>query len=115
MLENNEYNNLKDSFIESERLFVKLANVSDSFSNIDYDESGLYHEDEEMYKRHWLKLSSKIVDALSESLQEHDIELLESKNLELKELTLNLIKNDVVSKININFDEIDSIKITQIS
>jgi len=115
VLENNEYNNLKDSFIESERLFVKLAKVSDNIANIDYDESGFYHEDEEMYKRHWLKLSSKIVDALSESLQGHDIELLESKNLELKELTLNLIKDDVVSKINVNFDEIDSIKIIQIS
>lgn len=115
MIENNEYEILKASFIDSQRLFNKLANVSDNIINIVYDESGLYQEEEEMYERHWKTLTSKIVDALSESLHGYDIELLKNKTLEIKELRLNLVKDEVKSKISVNYSELDSLSIIQIS
>ena len=115
MLENNEYEILKESLINSQRLFTKLASVSDSIANIDYDESGLYCEEEDMYKRHWIKLSSKVVDSLSQDLNEYDIELLENKNLELKELNLNLVKDGVRNKICVNYNDSDALNILQIS
>ena len=115
MLENNEYDNLKESFINSQKLFIKLAGVVDNIVNIDYDESGLYQEEEETYERHWLKLASKIVDILSESLDGYDIELLKNENLEIKELSFNLLKEDVTSKVVVDFNDMDSLKITQIS
>ena len=115
MLENNEYEILKESFINSQRLFQKLAIVCDNIANLDYDESGFYYEEEEMYIRHWKKLSGKIIDALSDVLSGYDIELLENKTLELKELTINLSKDGIKSKIFINYSEIDTLNIVQIS
>jgi len=115
MLNDDNYEVLKESFVKSQRLFNKLGKVARSVENLDYDESGLYHEEEEMYERHWLKLSSKIVDALSEDLEGYSIELLANDTLDMKELTFNLKKDDEVSKISIDFSQEDEISVTQIS
>ena len=82
---------------------------------MEFDESGLYQEDEEMYERHWLKLSSKIVDALNSSLDGYGIELLKNNSLESRELSFNLIKDEEVSKIKVDYSENDSLNISQIS
>lgn len=76
MLNEENYDILKKSFIDSQRLFDKLNNVANQASELEYDESGLFYEEEEVLDRHWLKLSSKIVDVLSESLDSYRIELL---------------------------------------
>ena len=115
MLNNDDYEILKDSFIDSQRLFTKLNTVANNVENMDFDESGLYQEEEEMYERHWLKLSSKIVDALSLSLSEYQIELLKNDSLELRKLSFNLIKDDIKSKIQVDYSEGDSLSILQIS
>lgn len=115
MLENSEYESLKDSFIDSQRLFNKLTGVIDNIIGLEYDESGLYQDDEEMYERHWLKLSSKIIDGLSGSLDGFDIELLKNSDMQIKELNIRLSKDDTQSKINVNFNDLDALKITQIS
>jgi len=115
MLDNDDYEILKDSFIDSQRLFTKLNIVANNVENMDFDESGLYQEEEEMYERHWLKLSSKIVDALSLSLSEYQIELLKNNSLELRKLSFNLIKDDIKSKIQVDYSEDDSLSILQIS
>lgn len=115
MLNDNDYVVLKNSFIESQRLFDKLNIVANQASEIEYDESGLFYEDEERVKRHWLKLSSKIIDALSVELESYKIELLKNKNLETRELTINLVKDDEISKILVDYSKDGAINITQIS
>ena len=115
MLKEEEYEILKNNFAESQRLFNKLLKVSKSAADIDYDETGLYHEEEETYERHWLTLSSKIVNSLSESLDGFNIELLENDSLETKELRFNLKDSETSSKISVDYSQDDSISITQIS
>ena len=115
MLNNDDYEILNSSFCDSQRLFNKLNQVATGAAELDYDESGLYQEDEEMYERHWLKLSSKIVDALSIVLKGYNIELLKNDSLEMRELTLNLIKNEEQSKIRVDYAKDDTVNIIQIS
>ena len=52
MLNETDYEIVKSSFMESQRLFNKLGVVATNASNLDYDESGLYQEEEEKYERH---------------------------------------------------------------
>lgn len=115
MLVEADYEILKNSFVESQRLFDKLNNVCMQAKELDYDESGLYQEDEERLERHWLKLSSKIVDGLSSSLQEYKIELLKNNSLEESELRFNISKDEEVSKILVDYSEGGSLSITQLS
>ncbi len=115
MINEDDYEILKSSFIESQRLFDKLNTVANNVANMDFDESGLYHDDEEMYERHWLKLSSKIVDALDKSLEVYTIELVKNDTLDMKELTLNLYKEDEKSRLKIDYSESGSLNIIQIS
>lgn len=115
MLLEENYEILKDSFIESQRLFDKLNHVSVQAKEIDYDESGLYQDEEERLERHWLKLSSKIVDGLSNSMDGYNIELLSNDSLEASELKFNIIKEDEVSKILVDYSEDGALSITQLS
>ena len=115
MINEEDYEVLKGSFVESQRLFDKLNSVATSIENLDFDESGLYQDDEEMYERHWLKLSSKIVDALDIALDGYSIELLKNELLDQRELTFNLIKGKEKSKIKVDYSEVDSLSILQIS
>ena len=116
MLNEDDYEKLKGSFVESQRLFDKLNRVANQAAEINYDSLGLYVEDEETCKRHWLTLSSKIVDALSNSLNGYNIELLHNKDLEVRELTLNLHKyEENSSQIKVDYSEDGSLSILQIS
>ncbi|MEA3331471.1 MAG: hypothetical protein U9Q29_07260 [Campylobacterota bacterium] len=115
MLNEDDYTRLKKSFIESQRLFDKLNRVASQVSELDYDESGLYLDDEEMYKKHWLKLSSKVADALSNSLSGYKIELLNNDNLEIRKLSFNLSKENDTSKIDVDYSEDGAISIIQVS
>ena len=115
MLNNDDYEIVKSSFIDSQRLFDKLNVVADNVANMEFDESGLFYEEEEMYERHWLKLSSKIVDALNEALAGYSIELIKNENLESRELIFNLIKEGEKSRISVDYAENGSFGIAQIS
>ena len=115
MLNENDYEKLKESFINSQRLFDKLNRVANQASELDYDESGLYQDDEEMYQRHWLKLSSKIVDALSIALNNYDIELLKNEELQDRKLVLNIKKDEEISKISVDYSENGALSISQLS
>ncbi|NPA59388.1 MAG: hypothetical protein GXO30_02815 [Epsilonproteobacteria bacterium] len=115
MLNDKDYDTLKSNFIDSQRLFDKLNRVANQVSELDYDESGLYLDDEEMYERHWLKLSSKIVDGLSTSLSGFSIELMKNSSLDKRELTLNLKKDDEESKIVVDYSKDTEISISQVS
>ena len=115
MLIEDDYEVLKSSFIESQRLFDKLNHVCAQAKALDYDESGLYQEEEERLERHWLKLSSKIVDGLSSSMDGYNIELLKNSNLEDSELKFNMSKDDEISKIIVDYSEDGALSITQLS
>lgn len=115
MLNEDDYETLKETLIESQRLFDKLNRVADQASEIDYDESGLYQDDEEMYQRHWLKLSSKIVDSLSEALQTFDIELLKNESLEDRELFFKLKRDEQTSSVSVDYSQKSALSISQIS
>lgn len=115
MLNEEKYELLKDSLVQSQRLFSKLNLVASQAKEIDYDESGLYQDDEDMCKRHWLKLSTKIVDNISESLPEYKIELLNNNSLESTELVFNLLDEETKSKVTVDYSEDSAISINQIS
>ncbi len=115
MLLEEDYEILKSSFIESQRLFDKLNHVSAQAKEIDYDESGLYQDEEERLERHWLKLSSKIVDGLSSIMSGYNIELLNNDSLEVSELKFNMIKDDEVNKILVDYSEDGALSITQLT
>lgn len=115
MLIEEDYEKLKLSFIDSQRLFDKLNRVADQAEELEYDESGMYAEEEETLQRHWLKLSAKIVDALSDALNEYAIELKDMISLESRELNLNLIKAENVSEIKVDYSEDGAISISQVS
>ncbi len=113
MMIEEDYNQLKDCFISSQILFDKLNLVAINAKELDYDESGLYQDDEDMYKRHWLKLSSKIVDKMSETLSNYKIELLNNSELTTMELRFNLVQDDEISKISVDYSEKGALCITQ--
>ena len=115
MLLEEDYEILKSSFIESQRLFDKLNHVCYQAKELDYDESGLYQEEEERLERHWLKLSSKIVDGLSSSMSGYSIELLNYESLQENELKFNIIKDDEISKVLVDYSEDGALSITQLS
>jgi hypothetical protein len=115
MLIEEDYDKLKISFVDSQRLFDKLNNVANQADELDYDESGMYVDEEETLQRHWLKLSAKIVDALGSSLDEHSIELKSMTQLHNRELNLKLIKDDSASEIKVDYSEDGAISITQVS
>jgi len=115
MLNDEDYDVLKKSFIDSQRLFNKLNDVANQASELDYDESGLFYEEEEILDRHWLKLSSKIIDALGESLDTYNIELLKNDSLEDRKLTINLVKEDESSKVVVDYSEDGALSISQVS
>jgi hypothetical protein len=115
MLNDEDYDVLKKSFIESQRLFDKLNNVANQAVELEYDESGLFYEEEEILERHWLTLSSKIIDALSTQLNNYSIELMKNDTLEAREITINLTNEDVSSKILVDYSEDGAIRILQIS
>ncbi|MCD6433587.1 MAG: hypothetical protein J7L21_06060 [Sulfurimonas sp.] len=115
MLNEDDYILLKKSFIESQQLFDKLNRVASQACELDYDESGLYIDDEKIYKRHWLKLSSKVTDVLSDSLDGYKIELLSNNSLEIRHLIFNLTKEDKLSKIDVDYSEDGAISIMQVS
>jgi len=115
MIDDTEYEVLKTSFINSQRLFDKLRRVYAQYQDIEMDESGFSLDEEEVLQRHWVKLSSKIVDALSEDLKEYTIELKKNNDLEKKELFLKLIKDNEVSEIIVDYSEDDSLNIIKLS
>ncbi|MBN2781905.1 MAG: hypothetical protein JXQ66_01545 [Campylobacterales bacterium] len=115
MLNDEEYEIVKDSLIESRRLFEKLNNVADQYNELEHDESGYSLEDEETLQRHWKKLSSKIIDSLAQSLEGYSIELYNNEILSDRELLFNLVKENEITKISVDYSQRDSLNISQIS
>lgn len=115
MLNDEDYEIMKENLIDSKRLFDKLNNVADQYNELEHDESGYSLEDEETLLRHWKKLSSKIIDSLAQSLVGYSIELYNNEILSDRELLFNLIKENEITKISVDYSPRDSFNISQIS
>jgi len=115
MIDDIEYEILKDSFITSKRLFDKLNIVYEKYQVLEHDESGFSIDEEETLLRHRLKLSSKIIDALAENMVDFSIELKNNNDLNSRELSLSLIKDDEISEIKVDYSEKDSLDIIKLS
>jgi len=115
MLKNEDYELLKENLSEYQRLFEKLNRVADQFAMIEYDESGFCFEEEEMLQRHWLKLSTKVIEGLHEVFSEYTIELLEHKGLDQRVLEIIFLRDDLKSELHIDYSENGALSISQIS
>jgi len=115
MLNEDDYKFVQESCVESQRLFNKLWRVADKVLHHQLVDEGLDDEDRETYERHWLKLSTKVVDAISEKLEGYNIELLKNSSLEEPVIYLNFIKEDDVSRLKIEYRGENEITLTQIS
>jgi hypothetical protein len=62
------FEKLKSSVENSIRLVTKLRKQGDDFMDITYDESGLYISEEEIVRRRWNKLATKLLDEIVEEL-----------------------------------------------
>ncbi|MEA2111248.1 MAG: hypothetical protein U9P71_04275 [Campylobacterota bacterium] len=71
------FEQIKSLLIENERLFSKLRRTAEQYKSIDFDESGLYDDDEETAIRHWDKLSSKITLNLNDTIEDYTVTRLE--------------------------------------
>ncbi|DAB30165.1 MAG TPA: hypothetical protein CFH84_05520 [Sulfurimonas sp. UBA12504] len=115
MLNTNDYELLKENFIASQALFMKLRSVVYHASNIEYDGVGFYVDEEKMYKRHREKLRLKIFQSISAALTLYDIKLLENKDDASYTLTLMLSFRDIQSLLRIDFTEENTLDIIQLS
>jgi len=115
MLNDEDYKVLEESFEESQRLFNKLNQVAKNVENIYLDDSEIYEDEEQKFERHWIILSRKIVDALALKLEEYSIELIKNSSLDATHLKFNLIKDDEVSKIRVDYAKENTLSITQLS
>ncbi len=64
------FEQVKELLVENERLFAKLRRTAEQYKSIDFDESGLYDDEEETALRHWDKLSSKIAFNLNDNIED---------------------------------------------
>ena len=115
MLNNQDYEILKESFVNSQRLFDKLNALADKASELEYDESGMFIEEEELYKKHFSKLSSKILDALQENLEGYRLSVLQNDSLETRELKIELLKKNDLSEILVDYSDRNALSISQLS
>ena len=65
-----EYERFKNALADCEHLFQKLHRIGLQYEAIDFDESGLYREQEAKVLGRWEKLVQKLCDALSVKMQE---------------------------------------------
>lgn len=115
MLNQQDYELLKENLGNYQRIFEKLNRVADQFHTIEYDESGFCLEEEETLKRHWLKLGMKIIEGLYKVFTEYTIELLKNKGMDERKLTIVFSKDESKSELHIDYSESGALSISQIS
>lgn len=71
---------VKELFGTEERLFNKLHKVGRNYESIDFDESGLYEEQEEAAYRHWKTLTTKLAVALHGALEAQQVSVKKCKD-----------------------------------
>ncbi len=67
---------IKEVLGDNERLFTKLHKVAKQYEAIDFDESGLYQDEEDIVVGRWHKLSNKIHTALESSLESTEVKII---------------------------------------
>jgi hypothetical protein len=104
---------IKEILSENERLFTKLHKVGMQYEAIDFDESGLYEEEETMILRRWQKLSSKIELALNETLDQITVKIVKKSTPTSYLLNLQCTpKEEEAFTLSIDYSTIGEIRIT---
>ena len=102
-IEEELFEQLKSLLIENERLFSKLRRTAEQYKSIDFDESGLYDDDEETALRHWDKLSSKIAQHLNENIEEYTVTRLKIDSPEYYSVSFEISNEEESHKIAVSY------------
>ncbi len=112
------FEQVKEALGENEYLFNKLHKVGQQYEDIDFDESGLYEEEEETVLRRWDKLSSKIEKSLNENLENVTVKIRETVSPQEYVLKLDFIyqeeEEDILSSLNIDYSKIGELSIFKV-
>ncbi len=71
---------VKEVLGTQEHLFNKLHKTGRNYESIDFDESGLYDDEEERAFRHWKTLTTKLAEALRSGLDAQKVSVKKCKN-----------------------------------
>ncbi|MEA3523761.1 MAG: hypothetical protein U9R50_12415 [Campylobacterota bacterium] len=88
------FEQIKGVFSENERLFTKLHKIGQQYEAIDFDESGLYQDEEDIVVRRWHKLSNKIIHSLEDSLESTKVTIINTLSPENYLLSLQFHPED---------------------
>ncbi len=106
------FTQLKELLVESEHLFTKLRKTGLQYENIDFDESGLYDDEEETALRHWDKLSSKIANHLNEYVEDYAVTRLSSQSPDNYSVSFQILQNEAIHTITVNYNNEKELLIT---
>ena len=88
----------------NEHLFTKLHSVGEAYRSIDFDESGLYEEEEATVHRHWSKLANKLIEALNTELEGCSVYLLEHSEPDKFQISLEIRpQEEELCRLNVNY------------
>jgi flagellar biosynthesis/type III secretory pathway chaperone len=110
------FEQIKDLLVENEYLFNKLHKVGQQYESIEFDESGLYEEEEEAVIRRWSKLSSKIEANLNDNLEILDVKIADISSPQHYILKLKFIpeEDEEFSSLNIDYSKIGELSIIKV-
>ena len=107
------FEQIKELLSENEYLFTKLHKVGKQYEDIDFDESGLYEEEEEIILGRWNKLSSKIEANLNDNLEDIDVKVAKKSSPQHYMLKLKFVakEDEEALSLDIGYSKIGEISI----
>lgn len=103
MLNEKDFEILKECFLEQERLFKKLLQVCNLLEDLEYDGVGHYIEEEQRLLKNKQTLERKIIKAIQEKFPDKQVEVIANDILHLKELSLKITDENKRSILVVNF------------
>ncbi len=97
------FEQLTSLLIENERLFSKLRRTAEQYKNIDFDESGLYDDEEEAALRHWNILSSKIAQHLNDNVEDYTVRRFKIDSPEYYSVSFEISNEEESHKIAVSY------------
>jgi hypothetical protein len=103
---------VKECLIENERLFTKLRATGMQYESIDFDESGLYEEEEQTVLRHCNTLSNKIIQSLNETVEACTFKRIAQQTPNDYLLSFEICNDDITYQIHVNYKDEEALIIT---
>jgi hypothetical protein len=111
MVDQEIYDEIKEALVASERLFSKLHKVGCQYEAIDFDESGLYAEEEEKVIGRWSKLAKKLDDELNETVQNSKIAIKKRLLPDQYQITLQVTSESEPFEIEIDYSKAEELSL----